>query len=197
MVVEGPSAAGKTTWVRTHHPDVAVWEHPPAADPVPLGVGPHWTEANVARWREAGRLEAEHGLAVCDTDPCKLHYVWCLWRIGEAAGDEWRSEARHARAAFAGGRLGLADLVLVDIPGAGELRRRKTGDPARRRGRFDLHARLGEPLREWYQAMDRVEPGRVRWALPDEGVRTGLVVPRRPRSGSELFDRLLDALPVR
>lgn len=33
VVIEGPSAAGKTTWVRRHHPDVAVWERRPSAAP--------------------------------------------------------------------------------------------------------------------------------------------------------------------
>jgi hypothetical protein len=37
---------------------------------------------NSQRWRAARLLEHQTGLAVCASDPLKLHYSWCLSRIG-------------------------------------------------------------------------------------------------------------------
>ncbi|HEY2193448.1 MAG TPA: hypothetical protein VGH76_14320 [Actinomycetospora sp.] len=53
---------------------------------------------------------------LCDSDPLKLHYSWCLARVGAASPDRFEQQLERARAAFEGERLGLADLVLVSIP---------------------------------------------------------------------------------
>lgn len=66
-------------------------------------------------------METSRELAVCGTDPFKLHYAWSLWRIGEMDHSVWRHEAAAARLAFEQGKLGFADLYLVEIPGGGEL----------------------------------------------------------------------------
>lgn len=39
VVIEGPSAAGKTSWVRRYQPDVAVWERRPAHSSRPGVIG--------------------------------------------------------------------------------------------------------------------------------------------------------------
>ncbi|CAH2402308.1 hypothetical protein MES5069_310044 [Mesorhizobium escarrei] len=44
----------------------------------------YWTEWDKMRWADARRAEEERRLAVCDTDPSKLHYLWSLVQIGEA-----------------------------------------------------------------------------------------------------------------
>lgn len=202
VVVEGPSATGKSTWVHKHHEDVAVWEYRgtgagPSRRTDPITAGAFWADANARRWQEALRVESLHGLAVCDTDPLKLHYIWTLWRIGEASHREWHVEAQHAREMFVAGELGLADLFLVDSPPPDELRLRRDSDMTRRRHSFELHSRLTDPLREWYGAVDALEPGRVQWSFPHEPVGADAVDPRGARTGAETFDRLLDALPAR
>jgi len=40
-----------------------------------------WIEGNCRRWERAVAIEQTQGVAVCDTDPFKLHYTWCLWRL--------------------------------------------------------------------------------------------------------------------
>jgi hypothetical protein len=120
VVVEGPSGAGKTTWVAGHHRPAAVWEYmseggEPDRDSDPDGAARFWAEASARRWQQALETESEHGMAVCDTDPFKLHYVWGLWRLGEASTSAWMTEARANREKFGAGRLGLADLILCDI----------------------------------------------------------------------------------
>jgi hypothetical protein len=201
VVVEGPSAAGKTTWCRAHGAAMLVAEYAPRAGE-PDGSDPaaslsYWTGVNSDRWRQAEVIEQRHGLAVCDSDPLKLHYSWCLARIGAAPADRFRQEAAAVRELFVRRRLGMADLVLVTDPPADELRRRRAGDSSRRRRNFELHARLAEPLREWYSAMTQLDQAdRVRWDLPAAGLPSTLP-PRRPdRSDPALLDQLLDTLPA-
>jgi hypothetical protein len=204
VVVEGPSASGKTTWCRTHFPDQTVWEHSvsgsfeaPDREKDPKGAAEYWSEKNRARWRLALEMEARHGLAICDTDPFKLHYVWSLWQIRHGDHRDWEHEARINREMFAAGELGIADLFLVSLPDIETLRRQNAGDTSRRRGHFELHAQLTEPLREWYQAISTEDPARVVWSHPDGGLTIDQLAlgVRDERTGTALFDRIIGALP--
>jgi hypothetical protein len=194
VVVEGPSGAGKTTWVRRVAPHAVVPEHG-ALDP-PSGeddaVARTWAARNAERWGAARRLEASAGVAVCDTDPLKLHYDFCLARLGEASMDRVRAGARACRAAIVGQELGIADVVVCGDPGDEELAQRVAGDATRTRRRFELHRRLGPPLREWYAALQRLDPGRVIWGFPEELP----VVSPRGRYDTGLFDAWMAELGV-
>ena len=97
VVVEGASAAGKSTWCAAHARGLTVPElrlpDPRAAFGLDEGqAAMFWSHANAARWRLALDMEAQNGTAVCDTDPFKLHYVWCLWRIGEGSRERFLEE---------------------------------------------------------------------------------------------------------
>ena len=193
VAVEGLSAAGKTTWCRRHAVDFV-------AEYVPTGTEPdgtdlaaqavYWVAVNSQRWDNARRLEQHTGLAVCDSDPLKLHYSWCLSRIGTAPPERFERELAQVRRAFAAGTLGLADLVLVSIPSLETLQRQRNADPTRRRRHFDLHSQLGEHLRTWYAGVDALDPGRVIWELPAEGVPADVPQPRDQRSDLALLDAL-------
>jgi hypothetical protein len=170
VVVEGPSAAGKSTCASHMAPAASLVPEAAGLDP-PAGssrpVAEFWTDANANRWAAALRMEAETGLAVCDTDPLKLHYDFCLMRIGVLGLGQMRADVRAAREAISTQRLGIADLVVCEIPEPEVLELRKRNDPARSRRRFDLHRRLAEPLHEWYAALAELEPNRVQWRFPD------------------------------
>jgi hypothetical protein len=198
-VVTGPSSAGKTTWCRQHYPDELVPEYAPTGrepdDSDPAAQADYWAEVNCQRWSQATDVERELGLAVCDEDPMKLHYCWSLLRVGAASPQRWAHEVAANRAAVKAGRLGFADLVLVAVPPVAELRRRRDEDPTRRRRNFELHVRLAEPLRQWYQALEVVAPGRVLWDLPSDGLPTTAPPPRTNRCDPALFEALMDALP--
>ncbi|MBB2947379.1 hypothetical protein FB565_007147 [Actinoplanes lutulentus] len=174
-------------------------EYGPGSDdlpgPEPAEQAAFWCEVNARRWREAERQERRGGLAVCDDDPLKLHYAWSLARIGMVSEPHWQAEVAAHRAAVAAGRLGFADLVLVSVPAEGELRRRRDTDPGRRRRNFDLHVRLIEPLRQWYQAVERVGAAHVWWELPAAGLPDELPRPRDNRCDAGAFDDVLAALP--
>lgn len=197
VAVEGPSAAGKTTWCRQQPWPVVAEYAPTGAEPDGSDEdrqGAYWVGVNLGRWQRALELEAEHGVALCDSDPVKLHYSWCLARIGAAPWSRFEHELRATREVMVEGRLGFADVALVSIPSIHMLRTRKAADPARQRRSFELHVQLREPLREWYSAVERAEPGRVVWSWPATGVPTALGE-RPQRCEPALLDSIIDQLP--
>ena len=110
LVVEGISASGKTTWCTWHGGQHVIAEHgrledvpERASDPVAAAV--FWAERNVDRWQAALAMEASTSWAVCDSDPLKLHYLWCLWQIGEASTNDWLTELDATRDTVAQGAL--------------------------------------------------------------------------------------------
>jgi len=177
VVVEGPSAAGKSTCAAHLAPAAslvpeAVGLKPPAGSS--RVIAEFWTDTNATRWGAALRVEAETGVAVCDTDPLKLHYDFCLLRIGVVGLGQMRADVRAAREAMSQQRLGIADVVLCEIPEPEVLEQRKRSDPARSRRRFELHHRLAEPLHEWYAALAELDPDRVQWRFPNVLPAVGL-----------------------
>ena len=202
IVVEGPSAAGKTTWIAAHcHPATVIGEAPRGPGPDraidPAGAAAHWAAISAARWHAACRAEQQTGTAICDTDPLKLHYVWCLWQTGHASRRQWRAELTATRQLFAQHRLGIADLILIEIPDPATLAARRRADPARRRRNFALHAQLARPLRDWYHAVQQLDPARVRWELPAAGIPDISPRPAHERTGTDVFDALVSKLPAR
>jgi hypothetical protein len=156
----------------------------------------YWVRVNSGRWQQAIELEKQNRVVLCDSDPLKLHYSWCLARIGAATWSRFQHELRSVREAFETNRLGFADIVLVSIPPLRVLRSHRAADTTRQRRSFDLHARLGEPLREWYSAVELAEPGRVQWSWPSAGVP--ITVSEQPqRCDLALLDRVIGYLPER
>ena len=167
-----PSGAGKTTWCRTHAGAKALLEAlpDPAAVPTePRAAARFWVERNVARWHEVLAREARDGLVVVDTDPFKLHYVWTLFKTGQIGEVDWTMQRDVAR---------------------------RDADPSRTRRNFERHILLRDSLLRWYAAIDRLEPGRVVFGLPDAGITPDLIAKgkRAKRSGLELFDHLMSEL---
>jgi hypothetical protein len=174
VAVEGPTASGKTTWCRQHYPGFVPEE-----------------EYGDVRWAAAVAHEQERGLAVCDTDPLKLHYHFGLYRIGAIDRGAWRRESARVRRWISQEKLGFVDLVLVSDIDEDELRRRRVADESRERHRFDLHIQLRRPLLQWYETLEQLDPGRVRFGLADELPQPE---PRQNRHSVELLDLLIAAL---
>ncbi len=196
VVVEGPSGSGKTTWCRAHGGPNALPEELPDHASVPtdaVAAARFWVERNVARWQDVLERERRAGLVIVDTDPLKLHYVWTLWQTGQTSKLAWTLQRDSARKAFAAGRYGLADLFLVADVDMPTLRARRAADPTRTRRSFEIHVRLRDSLLGWYTAIDRLEPGRVTFGLPEHGLTPAMLAkgPRRERSGPAVFDRLI------
>lgn len=200
VVVEGPSGAGKTTWTRKHGGTYALLESLPDHTVVPddeEGAAHFWIERNVRRWDEVNDREFRDGLVVVDTDPFKLHFTWTLYQSGQATRRQWELMRDVAREAFATGRYGIADLIYVSSVDDATLRARRDADPTRTRRNFERHVKLRDSLLRWYEFIDGLEPGRVVFGLPDDGIAPEKVAlgPRYERSGAALFDALMIALP--
>ena len=203
VVVEGASAAGKTTWAERHSgpgllPESASTDAVPDRASDAEGWTRYWHEQNEKRWRRALELEREVRLVVCDTDPLKAHYVWCLWQAGIAERREWELERELCAVSFRGGSLGFADLVFFADLEENELRSHRGADTTRQRRGFEMHVRLAEPLRRWYTAVDRLEPGRVIWRLPSAGFSADVAQfgARHERSGPAIFAQFLSELEM-
>ena len=199
IVVEGASASGKTTWCNAQAQDRTIPESP-ATPEAPnrrtnaQAATNYWIARNNERWQAALAMERARGMAVCDSDPLKLHYAWSLFVLGEIDTTVFAYERNATRAAISSGQLGFADMVLLNEVPPAELKRRKERDTERKRANFPLHARLAEPLRYWYAALADLSPGRIIFGLPATLPAANAKAPRDSRSDVKLFDRLLNAL---
>lgn len=205
IVVEGISAAGKTTYARQFGdgrwvPEIPVKGELPGADASLDDHAHFWAEHNVRKFQMALAIEREHGIVICDTDPMKIHFSWCM----ERAGFHWPDKFAHARGfvreAISQGRLGFADLYLVKQIEPEVARAQKEGDPTRRRGNFEQHLALQPHLIAWFTAMSDLLPGRVRWGFPDRDELLAEIKSKAPeenprRFDVSLFDALIERLP--
>ena len=155
----------------------------------------YWTTVNSKRWSQAEDLEARTGIALCDSDPLKLHYSWCLAAVGAAPRERFEYELAAVETAFEHLELGFADLTVISIPSPGQLLLQREGDPSRRRRHFELHAALAEPLTHWYSAVNRVDPGRVVWRFPTQLDLSRCPPPRSDRSDPGLLRAMINELP--
>ncbi|MBB3610233.1 hypothetical protein [Rhizobium sp. BK602] len=200
VIVEGISAAGKTSWYREHALDLLVPETYPQIRPDrnrdARKAAQLWTDWNIGRWSEALAQEESKGVAICDTDPLKLHYIWSLWRIGEAPENHWRHQMEVTRAAFGKQALGFADLYLVKKIDPHSARLQREQDQAKSRMNFDLHVRLQPSLHAWYETLATLLPERVQSSLPTPlpAFEPG-AGPFERRYDVELFDRFIANLP--
>lgn len=201
VAAEGPTAAGKTTWCHRVADRFVAEYAPTGREPDgsdPQEQGRYWTEVNTRRWSQALELEDALGQALCDSDPLKLHYSWCLYRIGAASRARFAHEYQQVRQAMRRRQLGFADAVFVTLPDETALRKRKEGDATRTRRSFDLHVQLRTPLQEWYRVLADLCPGRIAWNLPLRWPGPFADAPVRvERYDVELLDTLVHSLPVR
>jgi len=167
IALEGPSAAGKTTWCRAHCPHPWVEEAPyhiAAPDPYadPADVAGFWVQHNSANWQRALTIERKHGVAVCDGDPFHLYFAWSLWQSGALGGKLFAIERELYRERFERQQMGFVDLVLWLEAPEDELRRRARADTARKRKRHEIYLALVPWMERWFAARERLLPGRVR-----------------------------------
>jgi hypothetical protein len=188
VVVEGPSAAGKTTWCRRH---AARWLPEPQ----------RWSIEEVRRyqidrWRQAVAADEAGEVIVLDGDPFKLYCSWAQLKLGEITDAELADEAGRASQLFTQGDYGCADIVLYGDPGVEELTRRNATDASRTRRNFERHTAMRPFFRRWYEAVAVIDPTRVVWQHPATGLPSAVLEcgPRPARSSPELLDRVLEQL---
>jgi hypothetical protein len=170
IVIEGPSAVGKTSLLHTFPSSQVVGEEWEALG-IPRGSGPEnpqskeaqtfWISLQIRRWQKLLEIEASSGNTYADTDPVKLYYNFALARSGHMEREIFEEGFAQTEQAFAQGLLGFADHVIVLSAPPDVLRQRKNGDSTRRRSNFGLHARLGSLIEEYYTVIEHLRPGTV------------------------------------
>ncbi len=131
VAVKGPSATGKMTGCRSAEVEFVAEYASTGTEPEGSEAARqarYWTDINTARWSRALDLEDRGRVAICDTDPMKLHYSWCLARGGAASASRFAHELACVREAMSHKQLGFADVVLVTVPDDATLRLQKAGD---------------------------------------------------------------------
>ncbi len=200
IVVEGISAAGKSTYARllgeaTWVPEFEEEGTPPAVESPAEEKAAYWIAHNERRFARALEVEAEHGYAICDTDPFKSHFDWCMARAGFTTMDVFNAAMPMARASFGAERLGFADLYLVKRIAPEVARRQKEGDATRSRSNFETHLALQPHLMDWFEALAQVLPGRVEFGFRDKDALLAELNKKAPEASPRRFDvSLLDAL---
>ena len=195
LVAEGPSAAGKTTWVarwpaRHVVPETGRVQLPGASEREE--VTRLLVDLNCAKWALAIAAEHAAGIAICDGDPLKLHYDYSLARVGKGSWDQFWASVQASRSAISQKRLGIADLIVCHVPDETTLDRHQRSDPSRARRNFDTHRTLGPALADWYRTLERIDPNRVAWGFPAHLPNRAL----RPRFDLTLFDEWMRSLPA-
>jgi hypothetical protein len=205
IVVEGISAAGKTTYSRRFGEPFCVSEFEaegaiPGMQDAPRVHAEYWLQHNIRRFRAALAIEAERGFSICDTEPFKSHFDWCMARAGFKSMEVFNEAMPLARAAIAAGEIGFADRYLVKHIEPDVARAQKEGDKTRSRRRWDMHLALQPHLIAWFEALAGVIPDRVQfqWPEPEDVLRD--IQSRTPEENPRRFDvsildDLLDRLP--
>jgi hypothetical protein len=198
VVVEGISAAGKTTWCQHHAAQYLIKESYPEKWPDRQAGREEavriWTDWNCRRWSEAVAMERDLGVAVCDTDPLNLHFIWAMRQIGEIAESHWTAQLKFTRQALYNQRLGFADRYLFKKISPAVAQAQQDHDASRSRPNFDLRLRLSSSLVDWYETLAETMPGLVRWELSEDLHTTdGKINPFR--YDIAVFDRFVDMLP--
>ena len=199
VAIEGPSAAGKTTWCRMHCANSWVQEAPyhiPAPDLYddPAAVGRFWVKHNASNWQRALDLEREHGVAVCDGDPLHLYFSWSLWKARALDDKLFEVERELYRDAFAQRQMGFVDLVLwLEAPEA-ELRRRAKEDRVRPRKRHEIYLSLIPWMKTWFAAREHLLPGSVLPLRADLGLEQLPEAATTPRFDLAVLDKMIERL---
>jgi hypothetical protein len=193
IVVEGVSAAGKSSWASRYAPAVLnEISGSPSEEMDIAAVGQFWSDKQSERWQRGLKLEQLHGIACFDTDVLKIHYSWCLWQIGQSRREVWLANVLSSRERIAQKQLGFADLIVLLEPPEDVVRQQKANDRMRRRSNFEAHVRLSEPLRRWYMLLDALSPGRVAFNAHQTPELRPIQL-REDRYSLQLFDALIDA----
>lgn len=108
-------------------------------------------EMQVKRW-ELAKKESQSGkVAILDGD--HLQPAWYNWIFDDLNFQPVDEVLGFYSKAFLQGKLDFPDAYVLLHIGVDELRRRKENDKSRKRSNFDMHLRLIEPQREYFESL--------------------------------------------
>jgi len=141
-----------------------------ATDAPPIAESAEWfVDAHAAQWRRARDLASRAPLVVIDGDPFKG--LWFNWVFADQGWPDVQRQ-RHDEH-LAAGTLAFPDLYVVLLATEEQLRARRADDPTRTRRNHDMHLRLIEPQRRYFEELRAVDPARV--LLIDTTARRALI----------------------
>ena len=132
VALEGPSAAGKTTWLRRLVPPGHIIAEHGRIELPSVRVGDEaafWAELNAQRWQHAVAVEGSTGRAFCDGDPLRLHYDYGLARVGLLPWERFEADVAACRSEIRDRRLGFVAPGPVLGPRSGHARQLDAGRP--------------------------------------------------------------------
>jgi hypothetical protein len=195
LCLEGPSAVGKTTAAGALEGAYVVPEvNLLFARPKDEG-GEWYLERQVDRWAMAAWRSAYHPLAVLDGDV--FQPLWYNWTYGFERWEDLDGLEAFYRPRVASGEVGFPDVYVILGASTEALRRRKEGDAARQRRGFEIHLKLVEPQRRYFEAMGELAPGLVRFVDAEYAAQTVSAVAEAAREARaverpvELFDGMV------
>ena len=169
IVVEGPSAVGKTTLLRQLRSNLVVsedwaalgfpqetWPDLQTPDGQAFGV-----TLTAHRWKVLCESEENNGIAYADTDPLKLYYNFALVLHGSLSREQLLLTFQTYRQAMAVEQIGFADAVVFLHASTQTLWERKQQDATRRRRNFNKHNQLVDAFATYYTLLEQVRPGTV------------------------------------
>ena len=152
------------------------------------------------RFQRALGIEREHGFVICDTDPMKIHYAWCMERAGFDWPDRFAVARTYVRQAIVEQRIGFADRYLVKRIDPSVARAQKEGDVTRRRSNFEQHLALQPHLIDWFIALSKALPSSIQFGFPNYETLRAECQNKTPeenprRFDVSIFDALVEHLP--
>jgi exonuclease V gamma subunit len=180
---EGASAVGKTTTAKALEemygafvvPEVNQLFVRPENEPVEW-----YFERQVERWRIALENSPVYELVVLDGDPFQpLWYNWAYDFIGWQKLDFMK---RFYQSMMENEMIAFPQRYFIFSTTETELRKRRASDARRQRRHFEIHLKIIEPMRRYFEAMRAFAPDRIlfleaetvksnsdfiRWRVPD------------------------------
>lgn len=159
---EGASAVGKTTTSNALNDDGDVFVVPEVnqlfgrSDDEPA----EWYfERQIERWQIALAESKKHRLVVLDGDP--FQPLWYNWAYDFVGWQNLDFMERFYESAMRSGLIAFPHRYFIFSASEAELRRRRASDATRQRRAFEIHLKMIEPMRRYFEAMQTLSPGQV------------------------------------
>ena len=143
-------------------------------------------ERQIDRWQFALEASKNYRLVVLDGDP--FQPLWYNWAYDFVGWQKLDFMERFYRSAIEAGLIAFPQRYFIFGTSETELRRRRASDATRQRRAFEIHLKMIEPQRRYFEAMQALSPGRIIF-LQAESIESNADFVRQNVSGLQLFEK--------
>lgn len=164
VCLEGPSGVGKTTTANILEAVYGAFVIPEVNELFdrPEGAPAQWyLERQIERWTAALSQHQLNRLAILDGDP--FQPLWYNWVYNDEGQQTLDFVEQFYRLNISNQTILFPELYIIFGADENELRKRKDGDSSRQRKNFEKHLSMIGPQRRYFQEINSVSPGRVRF----------------------------------